>query len=87
MREGGRPGRRQRSAGDGQSAGRRDQELSCQLGGRGHRPRPLQGPQAQPARLVTSVVGPGEGTGVCSEYSGSWALRRLVFESLQVQEL
>ena len=55
--------------------------------GDGHRPRPLQGPQAQPARLVMSVVGPGEGTGVCSEYSGSWTLRSLVFESLQVQEL
>lgn len=56
------------------------------IGGVVTAPGSCRDPKAQPARLVISAMELGLGTGVCSEHSGSWTLRSLVFESLQVQE-
>lgn len=87
-------GREKRVGGQGGGKGQLEMDSLLEAGtksphtnwGGGHRPGSCRDPKAQPARLVISAMELGLGTGVCSEHSGSWTLRSLVFESLQVQE-
>lgn len=88
-------GREKRAGGQGGGKGQQEMYSLLEAGtksphpnlGGGRHPRLLQGPQGPAGSIRMSAMGLGVGTGVYSEHSGSWTLRSLVFESLQVQEL